>query len=164
MAIIVIVYDSLCGNTELLAHAVAEGIGTVEGISTNILKVGSKFSITALNDIDVLIIGSPSVYGDMTPQLRAFLTNLLELSEQQKLRFTGVKGAVFGSYEWDGAWHLERIEAMLINLGIELIALPLAIANHGGEMRIHPHDLHRARELGNTVRIHLESHDYAQAT
>jgi flavorubredoxin len=143
---------------------VAEGIGTSEGIATRILKVGSKFSITALHNIDALVIGSPSIYGDMTPQLRVFLMNLLALSEQYKLRFTGFKGAVFGSYEWDGAWHLERIETTLKDLGVELVALPLAIADHGGEMRIHPHDLHRSRELGNTLRIHLETKDSNQAT
>jgi flavorubredoxin len=156
MPVIVVLYDTLSGATDLLVKAVIEGLGDLGEIDLRLLKVGSKFSVSSLNNIDALVIGSPSIYGDMTPPLRALLTNLCELSEQHTLHLTGTKGAVFGSYAWDGGWHVERIETLLVSLGVEMIAPPLAIVDHGGSMRIHPHDLQRCRALGKTLRVNLK--------
>jgi flavorubredoxin len=156
MPVIVILYDTLSGATDLLVKAVIEGLGDLHEIDLRLLKIGSKFSISSLNDIDALVIGSPSIYGDMTPHLRVFLTNVHELIEQHKLHLTNVKGAVFGSYAWDGGWHVERIEDMLLTLGVEMVAPPLAVVDHGGDMRIHPQDMQRCRELGRAIRVNLE--------
>lgn len=62
------------------------------------VKMGSKFSISLLNTVDILIIGSPSIYSDMTLPLRVFFKNLYELTQQQKIQSAGTKGAVFGVY------------------------------------------------------------------
>lgn len=40
---------------------------------------------------------------------------------------------------------------VLTRLGIELVAPPLAIVDHGGEMRIHPQDLQRGYDLGEAA-------------
>ncbi len=153
MPIIVFLYDSITGATELLIKAVIEGLGNLDDIELRLLKLGSKFSISAFQHIDALVVGSPSIYGDMTPPLRAFLTNLREFTERHKLTLNGVKGAAVGSYAWDGGWHLERMEAMLLSLGVEMVAYPLAIADRGGKMRIHPYDIERCRELGRAIRV-----------
>jgi flavorubredoxin len=157
MSKIVILYDTLSGTTELLVKAVIEGLGNIQEIDLQLLKVGTKFSISALADIDVIIVGSPSVYGDMTPQLRALFTNLQDLIESQKINLRGVKGAVFGSYEWDGGWHVERIEELLVGFGVKLVAPPLAIVDHGGRLRIHPRDIEQCRDLGKIIAFSLKS-------
>lgn len=53
---IVILYDSFTGTTEHLAKAVAEGVRSVKGVDLQILNIGSKFPISLLNNIDVLIV------------------------------------------------------------------------------------------------------------
>jgi flavorubredoxin len=148
---IVILYDSLTGTTEHLAKAVTQGVRSVKAVDLQLLKIGTKFSISTLNNLDVLIVGSPSIYSDMTLPLRTFLKNLTELSQQQKLQFTGTKGAVFGVYQWDGGWHVDRMAQILMSLDIELVVPPLAIVDHGGEMRIHPQDLQRGQDLGEAA-------------
>lgn len=155
MSKIVILYDTLSGTTELLVKAVLEGLGNLEGIDVQFLKVGTKFSISAFTNIEVIIVGSPSIYGDMTPQLRAIFTNLRDLSKDQKINLHGVKGAVFGSYEWDGGWHVERIEELLVDLGVKMVAPPLALVDHGGHLRIHPRDVEQCRDLGKIISFSL---------
>ena len=91
----------------------------------------------------------------MTSQLRTVLTNLQNLITSQKLVLGDIKGAVFGSYEWDGGWHVERIEELLGDIGIRLVALPLAIVDHGGRLKIHPRDIEQCRDLGQNVAFSL---------
>ncbi|MCW4041524.1 MAG: hypothetical protein NWE83_12340 [Candidatus Bathyarchaeota archaeon] len=152
---VVILYDTLSGTTELLVKAVIEGLGTLEEVDLQLLKIGTKFSISTLANTDAIIVGSPSIYGDMTPQLRTVLMNLKNLVTSQKLVLGDVKGAVFGSYEWDGGWHVERIEELLIDIGIGLVAPPLAIVDHGGRLKIHPRDIEQCRDLGQNVAFSL---------
>ena len=154
---VVILYDTLSGTTELLVKAVIEGLGTLEEVDLQLLKIGTKFSISTLANTDAIIVGSPSIYGDMTPQLRTVLTNLQNLVMSQKLVLGDVKGAVFGSYEWDGGWHVERIEELLVDIGIRLVAPPLAIVDHGGRLKIHPRDIEQCRDLGQNVAFSLRS-------
>lgn len=152
---VVILYDTVSGTTELLVKAVIEGLGTFEELDLRVLKLGTKFSISTLANTDAIIVGSPSIYGDMTPQLRTFLTNLKNLVKSKKLVLGDAKGAVFGSYEWDGGWHVERIEELLKAIGIQLVTPPLAIVDHGGRLRIHPRDMEQCRNLGLNVAFSL---------
>lgn len=48
MSKVVIVYDSVSGNTEKMAKAVAEGASTVKGVTTELLKMGHAFLYTYL--------------------------------------------------------------------------------------------------------------------
>jgi flavorubredoxin len=154
---VVILYDTLSGTTELLVKAVIEGLGTLEDLDLHLLKLGTKFSISTLAHSDAIIVGSPSIYGDMTPPLRTFLTNLQNLVTSKKLVLGDVKGAVFGSYEWDGGWHVERIEELLVNIGIQVVAPPLAVVDQGGSLKIHPRDIEQCRVLGQNVAFSLRS-------
>ena len=154
---VVILYDTLSGTTELLVNAVIEGLGTLDKLDLHLLKLGTRFSISNIADTDALIVGSPSIYGDMTPQLRTFLTNLQDLVASKKLILSDVKGAIFGSYEWDGGWHVERIEELLVDIGIPLVAPPLAVVDPGGRLKIHPHDIEQCRNLGQNVAFSLRS-------
>ena len=43
---VVILYDTLSGTTELLVKAVIEGLGTLEEVDLQLLKIGTKFSIS----------------------------------------------------------------------------------------------------------------------
>jgi len=63
-----IVYDSMYGNTEMIAKAVAEGItGDV-----NVKRVGDVKS-SDFDEVDLLITGSPTQGGRHTKPMEAFL-------------------------------------------------------------------------------------------
>jgi flavorubredoxin len=92
----------------------------------------------------------------MTLQLRQFIDNVKWLSEEKWLRIKGKKGAVFGSYAWDGGWHTQQIKGELVNLGIELVVNPLAVKDRKDEgndkvLGIREVDLAACRDLDETV-------------
>lgn len=139
-----------------MADRVAAGVRRVKGVEALLFKIGSKFPVSVLNDADAIIVGSPSVYGNMTLQLRQFFDNVKWLSEEKWLRLKGKKGAVFGAYAWDGGWHTQQIGCVLVNLGINLVANPLAVKDRrdeGGDkvLGIRKVDLAACHDLGETV-------------
>ena len=111
---IIIIYDTISGNNEEMAKNISEGAQS-EGSKVLVYKTGTKFPISILKDADAIVVGSPSLYGNMTPELNQFLDNLYDLNKTGKIKVTDKKGAVFGSYAWDGGWHTESIERRLRN-------------------------------------------------
>jgi flavodoxin len=66
-----IVYDSLYGNTETIAEAVAKGItGDVK-----VIKVGNA-KAADITDVNLLIIGSPTQGGRYTKTMEPFLNEI----------------------------------------------------------------------------------------
>ncbi len=66
-----IVYDSLYGNTQMIAEAVAKGItGEVKVVKVTDAKAADS------NDIDLLIIGSPTQGGRYTKTMDPFLSEI----------------------------------------------------------------------------------------
>lgn len=106
---VVVVYDSVTGNTEAMAKAVVEGATQVKGVEVELYEVGTRFPMSVLNGADATIVGSPTEYGNATSQMRAFLSSMLELVTVKKLHLKGKPGGVFGSYGWDGGWVVEMI-------------------------------------------------------
>lgn len=91
MSKILVLYYSTYGHIETMAKAVAEGAGSVEGTEVSlkrvpetlseeiIQKMGGKLDQNApvakadeLPDYDAIIIGTPTRFGNMTAQMRAF--------------------------------------------------------------------------------------------
>jgi len=153
MAKVLIIYDSKTGNTELMANAVAEGVKSIKGMEIQVQKIGTKFPISILNDSDAVIVGSPTIYGNITHEIFEFFANVKYLVEAKRLKLKGKKGAAFGSYGWDGGWNTERIEQELKALGVDLVAPAVSAADQGGvmKMKIHKDDLAKCRELGKAV-------------
>jgi len=150
---VVIIYDSKTGNTELMAKSIAQGACSVEGVETDVYKLGTKFPIKTLEDADALIVGSPTIYGNITDELAFFFENLGYLKRAKHINTEGMKGAAFGSYGWDGGWNTERIEKELVALGVKLIASSVSAVDQGGVMgmKIHTQDLEKCRKLGEIV-------------
>lgn len=148
---VIILFDSITGYNEELSQMVAEGVQSVQDVEVQCYKIGTKFSINVLKEADALIVGSPSIYGNMTPGLLNFFATVRDLIEAKKIKLQGVKGAVFGSYEWDGGWHVERIEQTLTDLGINIVASALSVVRPSASARNHRDDLEQCRELGRIV-------------
>jgi flavorubredoxin len=150
---IAVIYDSKTGNTELMAKSVAEGVCGIDGVTAELLKIGTKFPISSLEKAAAIIVGSPTIYGSVTDELAFFFENLNYLKRAKLIKTDGMKGAAFGSYGWDGGWNTERIEKELKALGVKLVAPYVSAVDQGGVMgvKIHKDDLEKCRELGRAV-------------
>ena len=153
MAKVIIIYDSKTGNTELMANAVAEGAKSVKGVDVQMQKIGTKFPVSILNDADAIVVGSPTIYGNITHELIEFFENIKYLVGAKHINLKGKRGAAFGSYGWDGGWNTERIVDELKALGVQIVAPTISAVDQGGvmQMKIHKDDLAKCRELGRAV-------------
>ncbi|HEU5398077.1 MAG TPA: flavodoxin family protein [Gammaproteobacteria bacterium] len=67
------VYDSKFGNTERLARAIAEVLGTDTPAA---LVAASAASVSDLAGVDLLVVGGPTQGHGVSPALRAFLDRI----------------------------------------------------------------------------------------
>jgi flavodoxin len=142
---IIVIYDSVTGNTEKMANAVAEGAGS-GGASVEVKKIGEPFPLSSLGDADGALFGSPCNYANVTPAMKSFLENLYEAVDAGKVKLKGKKAAVFGSYGWDGAYVMEqKFNGYVKNLGYKVEQD--ACVEIGTNLRYHPDDhLGKCRE------------------
>ena len=92
MAKVLVIYDSDTGNTEKMAHHVAEGAKRVGGTEVEVKKV-DKVNFQDLQQYDGIIIGSPTYYGLMSGKIKT----LLDQSEKIHGKLKGKVGAAFTS-------------------------------------------------------------------
>ena len=110
---IAIVYDSKSGNTQRLAEAIEEGVKK-EGFETELRKIGEKFPLSLIGEVDAVIFGSPVIYANITNEAREFLQHLARFTESGKFDVSGRTAAVFGSYGYDGAWIMQDLFKVLV--------------------------------------------------
>ncbi len=68
-----VIYDSVFGNTEEIAHAVGRGLGS----DVSVISVKNA-SPNDLRGVDILVVGSPTRSFSATPELLAFLQAIPE--------------------------------------------------------------------------------------
>ena len=68
-----VVYDSLYGNTEKIAEAIAEGITSADDVKH---RRTNEISLKDLESIDLLIVGAPTQAGRASQPLQAFLNRI----------------------------------------------------------------------------------------
>jgi len=103
---IVVIYDSKTGNTEKMAHAVAEGINEVADVEVK--KIGEAFPLTLLADVDGVVFGSPVYYADISNNMKDFLAHVESYIKANRKKINQIPAAIFGSYGYDGAWLMEE--------------------------------------------------------
>ncbi len=106
---IMIIYDSITGNTEKMAHAIAEGAGSVAGAVVEVKKIGEPFPLSMVEKADGVLLGSPCIYANVTEGMRGFLDNMEAYAKSGKINVKGHPATIFGSYGWDGAWVMEEL-------------------------------------------------------
>jgi flavodoxin I len=74
---VLILYDSQYGNTEQIAKAIAGGLGTAGEV--RVLRIGEA-KPTDINDVNLLIVGSPTQGSKATTAIQEFLDKLLDNS------------------------------------------------------------------------------------
>jgi flavodoxin len=130
---ILVVYDSIFGNTEQIARSICKAIGSQKGVS--ILRVGEAKS-EALAGLDLLIVGSPTRAFRPTPGIQ----NLLRKIPWNDLK--GVKVAAF-----DTGIPSEDIQSPIGRFFVNAFgyaAKPVAdkLVRKGGELVIPPEGFH----------------------
>jgi NAD(P)H dehydrogenase (quinone) len=91
MAKVLVVYDSRSGNTEKMAHAIAEGVKEKK-VGVHVKKVEDT-RIEDLVDHDAIVMGSPTYYGQMSGKLK----ELIDKSVKVHGKLEGKVGAAFTS-------------------------------------------------------------------
>jgi multimeric flavodoxin WrbA len=113
---IVVIYDSKTGNTEKLAKAVAEGASSMAEVEVK--KIGEKFPLTIMADVDAVMFGSPVYYADISNQMKDFLAHVESYIKANRRKINHIPAAIFGSYGYDGAWIMEeKLKEIIEGLG-----------------------------------------------
>ncbi|MFV0425022.1 MAG: FprA family A-type flavoprotein [Bacilli bacterium] len=112
---VVIAYDTMWGNTEKMAFALAKGFQNAN-MQVKLYKV-SKSDVneimTDIVDARAVLIGSSTIYGGMIANIAYLLEEIRVLKPNEKVGFA------FGSNGWaKGA--VPRIESMLLEVGFKL--------------------------------------------
>jgi len=110
---ILVVFDSRTGNTEKMAHAVAEGVRGA-GLEPVVRKV-DEANVDELLQVQGLILGSPVYYGLPTAKIKAFI--------DESVKFHGkLEGMVGGAFCSAGGTHtgcettiMALLEALMIH-------------------------------------------------
>jgi NAD(P)H dehydrogenase (quinone) len=91
MPTVLIVYHSRTGNTEEMAKVIEEGVKS-EGVKAVRKKVGNA-TLQDLLKADGIILGSPTYYGTMAAEMKAFI----DRSVKYHGKLEGKVGAAFSS-------------------------------------------------------------------
>jgi flavorubredoxin len=137
----VVVYDTMWQSTAALAGAVCDGLSS-EGISVRVMPLSTSHRsdvATAVLDSGALLVGTPTINGQIFPSVADCMTYLRGLKPKNLI------GGVFGSYGWsgEGTGHIEKIlEEMKIPLAGECVSVNYVPASAA---------LEKARALGVSV-------------
>ena len=146
-----VVYDSLYGNTEKVARAIADAVGGEA-------KSVGKLDLSELKDLDLLIASSPTHGGRPSPSMQEFLNRIPNNALQ------GVKVAAFDT-RFEKSEHgiglrllmtvinfaAPRIAKALESKGGKLVAEPEGFIVSGKEGPLKKGELERAKKWGGDV-------------
>jgi len=152
MTKVLVVYDSLTGNTEQMAKAVGEGVKNA-GIEVEIKKV-TRVELADLEAADAIILGSPTHFGAMSENMKRLITK----SHAIRKKLVDKLGAAFTSSTSVAGGNettlLSMLQAMLIH-GMLVLSDPIEPGyEHYGVASIgkpQHEDLEACRRLGERV-------------
>ena len=146
MAKILVLYYSSYGHTEIMAQAIAEGAGSVDGVEVTMKRVpelvpqdvaeNSGFKTEQDSDIadpdelvnyDGIIFGTPTRFGNMAAQMRNFIDQTGGLWAQGAL--VGKVGSVFvstASQHGGQETTITSFHTTLLHHGMVVVGLPYA--------------------------------------
>lgn len=117
LAKVIVVYESVFGNTKMVAESIIEGMREVSGIEAT-LSTPKEVDLNQLVGYDAVLVGSPNHMGGATRGIRKFIDKLGKISLEGKL------AAVFDTY---GGRDFEKaVKKMEKQMGEKAPALKLA--------------------------------------
>jgi NAD(P)H dehydrogenase (quinone) len=77
---VAVAYHTGFGKTGSLAHAVARGAASVEGVAVDLIDVGAlaKSDWAALDAADAIIFGSPTYFGSLSSDMKRFFESTVD--------------------------------------------------------------------------------------
>jgi len=87
-----IIFFTKTGNTEAMAHLIAEGAEDEGGVEVHVARV-EDFSSGRVMEFDGFVLGSPTYYGSMSGEMKKFLDETVKFHRQ----LDGKVGAAFTS-------------------------------------------------------------------
>ena len=143
---VLILYASVYGNTKKMAEYIAKGVSE-EDTNVRLFDIadsGHELIRDAIEDADGLLVGSPTIAGDVPMPVWDVLTLLATVKRRVML------GSAFGSYGWSGE-AARMIEGRLSGLRIKLYTPSL-------KLKLIPNDevLNECREFGKNFAIALK--------
>ena len=144
---VLIIYDSVFGNTEQIAQAIGNALGSQEDVK--ILRV-SNVEPEQLTGLKLLIVGSPTQGGRPTPAIKDFLNqvsepairgvNVATFDTRFSMRLVGIFGYAAG-----------RIADNLKRKGGTLIASPEGFFVKGGRGPLKEGEIERAASWAKVI-------------
>ncbi len=114
MVKILVVYYSKSGNTEKMAHAVADGAREVAGTAVEIKKA-SETKLEDLLNADGIIMGSPTYYGLMAAQVKTLLDESVRIHGKLQGKVGGAFTSAGGNATGAETTLLSILQAMLVH-------------------------------------------------
>ncbi len=136
-----VIYDTMWHSTEMMAHAVADGLQD-KGISYKMLNLQVNHRSDVMSDVleaSAIILGCPTLNNGLLPRMAGFLMYMRGLRPTNKI------GAAFGSYGWSG----EAVKLMNKSMG----EMKFTMVHEGLKVQYVPEHTHLKEcvELGKTV-------------
>ncbi len=113
MVKVLVVYDSMSGNTEKMAHAIAEGAKSA-GADVAVKRAEATHN-NDLADADGIILGSPTYFGQMSAKLKALIEESVKLHKLLDGRVGGAFTSSGGTASGAETTLLSIVQAMLIH-------------------------------------------------
>jgi len=157
MARAIVVYESVYGNTKLVAETIIEGMNEVEGIEA-VIKELKEVDLNKLADHNAILIGSPNHYGGPTKEVKEFIDRL------ENLHLKGKLFAVFDTYlgkksDYFFEKAVKKMEKIITEkiLGLKKIAPGLSIKVGGMKGPIVEGELPKCKEFGKKIATQLRA-------
>ncbi|USD36087.1 anaerobic nitric oxide reductase flavorubredoxin [Ferrimonas sp. SCSIO 43195] len=116
---ITLFYDSMSGNTRMMADALAQGIHDIDPkVAVKVFNVSKHDKNEILSNLfrsKAVLVGSSTMNNVMMPKIAAML------EEITGLRFKNKRAAAFGSFGWNGG-AVDRIQVRLQDAGFDTAA------------------------------------------
>ncbi len=118
---VVIIYDSIWGNSEIITDDLAVKLIGL-GFDVTVYKAGTHNHSKIMSDVldaRVVLVGTANFNGTMLPTIAEVLERLYALKPKNKI------GGVFGAYGWSKA-HIERVRNRLCDSGIDVVDVDIS--------------------------------------
>lgn len=149
---VLVMYYSRAGHTQMLAEAVAEGVGEEDGVAP-LLKEAAEVTRDDFLDSAGIIAGSPVYFGTMASELKEVFDKYVTLRKQMGDK-VGAAFCTSGSAHGGNETTMMSILQALMIYGMIIVGDPLDATGHYGVACAGTPDektLQNARKLGKRV-------------
>ena len=153
MVKVFVVYDTMHGNTKLVAEKIVEGMKEIEGIETAISDV-KEVDLKRVAGYDAILIGGPAHFGAPTRAINGFIDKLSKLNLEAKWV------AVFDTYiKADFEMAVKKMETRINEKvpRLKLIVPGLSIKVNGMKGPIVEEELPKCIDFGKKIATQLKT-------